>query len=410
MNKNKRMISRSIGFFIFSFVVFSVLSTIVVVGFAVPSVLSPSSSSTVSFRAFTTLLRYATESGHQDERYHHSFPNDMKVVDEGNSQFVYVPFHEMEIAVNNAERKHKRECQYLQTIIEEQCRDLKMLKEKNRKSLLKDKMQYDYLSTDAKVNWGENHHEKMKRTTDRVQYLINENERLQAELNGERDRFGLEKGRLSQKLNESRDETTEAQQILSLERSYCETAIKLLEAGLERESRKVKLLEAQLTESNRHVAKHPHSNMKFQENRRPYYTSTMGIDELPPFETLEGTIAYEQHQQEHHHHDHLNYLYHSHHQHHEEVSEEFNPQVRPQQTAVRHPQVDRKYSQHGESFNSQESPQQQLHSRTNRQQSYARPSTTQRRNPTKTTTTTVMGASSIMDNLGINDVRNYLYR
>jgi len=405
------MTSRSTGFFIFSFVVFSVLSTVVVVGFAVPSVLSPSSSSTVSFRAFTTLLRYATESGHQDERYHHSFPNDMKVVDEGNSQFVYVPFHEMEVAVNNAKGKHKRECQYLQTIIEEQCRDMKILKEMNRKSLLKDKMQYDYLSTDAKVNWGENHNSQMKRTTDRVQYLINENERLQAELNGERDRFGLEKGRLSQKLNESRDETTEAQQILSLERSYCETAIKLLEAGLERESRKVKLLEAQLTESNRHVAKHPHSNMKFQENRRPYYTSTMGIDDLPPFETLEGTIAYEQHQQEHHHHDHLNYLYHSHHQHHEEVSEEFNPQVRPQQTAVRHPQVDRKYSQHGESFNSQESPQQQLHSRTNRQQSYARPSTTpQRRNPTKATTTTVMGASSIMDNLGINDVRNYLYR
>jgi len=386
------MTSRSTVFY--SFLLFFLgISTIVVVGFAVPSVLSPYSSSTVSFRAFTTLLRYTTESGHEDERYYYSIPNDMKVVD----------VHEMEIAVNNAQRKHERECQYTQNIIEEQCRDLKILKEKNEKSRLKGRIQYDYLSADAKVNWGENHNEKMKRTTDRVQYLVNENGSLQAELNGERDRFKLEKGRLRRKLEESRDETTEAQQILSLERSYCETAIKLLEAGLERESKNVKMLEEQLTESNRHP------NVEFQETRHPYYTSTMGNDDIPPFEILEGTITYE-HQQEHHH-NHLNYLYHPQHQHYEEVSEEFHPQVRPQKTAIRHPQINRKCSQHGESFNSQEPPQQQLHSRTNRQHSYVRPSTApKRRSPAKATTTTVMGASSIMDNLGINDVRNYLYR
>ena len=46
--------------------------------------------------------------------------------------------------------------------------------------------------------------EKTKRTTDRLKLLADENERIQTELDSERERFELEKGILKQKLEESK--------------------------------------------------------------------------------------------------------------------------------------------------------------------------------------------------------------
>ena len=356
----------------------SVLSAVVVVGFAVHPL--PSSSSSSSFRAISTTLRYAAETNYHDEQYHRSRPDDINVVDvevEANPQSIYIPLHEMEEAVNKAQENHEQDCGSLQNIIDEQQQELKLLKKRNQKSRLSDMMQYDHLAADAEVNWGENHEEKMKRTAQRVCYLTGENERLQAELDGERERFQLEKGRLKQKLEESRDETTEAQQILSLERSYFETAIKLLEVGLERETKNVKALEDQLMQCNQREFHGNHHHHPFQ-------------DDLPPFETWEGTVGYEQ-QQDHHHHHHHEFQHYP--QHHEELFGEFQPQVRPQEPAAHYPQD----SQHEASFQSQE-PQHYHHQHDGN------------RRRTAATTTTVMGASSIRDNLGVNDILNSLYR
>jgi hypothetical protein len=406
------MTYRTLVFFIFPIVVgLSVLSTTVVVGFAPSS----SASSTTSFRGFTTTLRYASESsGYQDDRYHHSSsPDEMQVVDveveSGDSQFVYVPFHEMENAVKKAQKKHERDCEGLQNTIDEQRQELKILLEKKNKSRSVDRKEYVNLSANAKMNWGENHNEKTKRTTDRLKLLTDENERIQTELDSERERFELENGILKQKLEESRDETTQAQQILSLERSYFETAVKLLEHGLERETKNVKILEEQLMEYNQWAAEQIQNNNDlndgFHDDRYPFYSSSMQNDNFPPYETWEGPVnnGYE-HQQEqeynHNHHDFRHHPQHQHqHQHQEEEFEEFHPQVRPQDNHI--------YSQQHEartSFHSQEhhveapQPQQQ-------QQHFHSQATTQQRSsnrrPAKAATTTVMGAPSIMDNIGI---------
>ena len=94
------MTYRTLVFFIFPVVVgLSVLSTTVVVGFAFPCFPSSSSSSTTtSFRDFTTVLRYTSEeSGYQDERYHQASPDEMQVVDveveSVDSQFVLSLIH-----------------------------------------------------------------------------------------------------------------------------------------------------------------------------------------------------------------------------------------------------------------------------------------------------------------------------
>ena len=396
------MTSRPFVFFVFLTGI-SVLSTVVVLGFAV-SPLPSSSSSTSSFRAISTTLRYAAETNYYDEQYHRSRPDDMKVVDvevEVNSQSVYIPLHEMEEVVNKAQENHEQDCASLQNIIDEQRQELERLNERNQKSRLADRMQYVHLSTDVEVKWGENQEEKMKqkmkRTTESVRYLTDENERLQAELDGERERFELEKGGLKRKLEESREETTEAQQILSLERSYFETAIKLLEVGLERETKNVKALEDQLMQCNQREYPGNHHHHPFH-------------DDLGFFETWEGSAAYEQQQDHHHQHYHE---FHHHPQHHEESFEEFQPQVRPQEVAAHYPQDIHSHSQHEASFQSQE-PQhfhRQHDGQTTQQHSYARPNTnTSNRRPSTVTTTTVMGASSIRDNLGINDIRDPLYR
>jgi len=377
----------------------SVLSTVVVVGFAVPP-LSSSNNYSPSYCSTTTMLRYVAETNHHDEQYHRSRPHDVKVVDveiEGNSQFVYIPLHEMENAVNKAQENHDQDCASMQNIIDEQREEVKRLKERNQKSDLADRMQYDHLSKNAEANWGENHEEKMKCATDRLYYLTNENKRLQVELDGERQRFELEKGRLQRKLEEARDETAEAQQILSLERRYFETAIKLLEVGLERETENVKALEDQLLEYNQlgYHGNHHH----------PFH------DDLPPFESWEASSAYEQ-RLEHHHNE-----FHQHPYYREEGFEEFQPKVRPQEVALHYPQDNHSHSQHEALYQAQE-PQafhRENNGQTSRQHSYASLNTGASMRRPVTATTTVMGASSIRDNLGINnlgvnDIRDPLYR
>ena len=370
----------------------SVLSTVVVVGFSIRP-LSSSHDCRFSFRAITTTLRYVAETNYHEEQYHRSRPFDMKVVDveiEGNSQSVYIPMNEMDDAINRAKETHEQDCANLQNTIDEQKEELNHLKERNRKSRLADKLQYDHLVEDAEVNWGENQKEKVKRTADRVRFLTDENERLQVELDGERQRFELEKGRFKIKLEEARDETTEAERILSLERSYFETAIKLLETGLERENKNVERLEDQLLQYNQLEYHENHNHPRFHED-------------LPPSETWEGPGAYEQRQ------DHFHHEFHHHPQTFEGGFEEFQPQVRPQKGAHHYTHDDYGLSQHEVLFQTPE-PQiyhQQHDGQSNEQHSYFRPNAHER---PLTATTTVMGASSIRDNLGINDVRDPLYR
>ena len=230
----------------------------------------------------------------------------------------------------------------------------------------------------------------MKRTTDRVRYLTNENQRLQAELDAEQERFDFEKGRLQQKLEEAREETAEARQVLSLERSYFETATRLLELGLERERKNVNALEEELMQYDQHGYHDNHDH--------PYH------DDLPPFETWEATGAYQQ--PDHHH------QYH-HPQHHEEVFEDFQPQVRPHdEDSHYHQQNGHMYSQH-EVFQHQQEPQSfhgQHDGQTKQQQSYTSSNANGSTRRTPTATTTVMDADSIRANLGINDIRDPLYR
>lgn len=388
-----RMTSRTLIFFVVLTGI-SALYTVVVVGFAAPTICF-SNMYSPSCRSTTTILRYIAETNYNDAQYHQYHPRDVKVVDvevEGKSKFVYIPLYEMEDAVNKAQENHERDCANMQSVINEQKEQLERLKQQNKKTDLSERMHYDHLSSDAEVKWGENHEEKMKRTTARVQYLTNENQRLQRELDGERERFELEKGRLQQKLEEARDETAEAEQILSLERSYFETAIKLLEAGLERETKNVKELEEHLLQYNQmgYDVDHGHP---FQ-------------DDLPPFETWEASGAYQQ-QQEHHHHGFHHHPYHQH----EEVFEDFQPQVRPQEIS-HYPQESHIHPQHDVIFQEQEAQNFHLqHSdQTMQQFSYPRSDVNANiRRPTKATTT-VMGASSIRDNLGINDIRDPLYR
>jgi hypothetical protein len=365
----------------------SALSTIVVVGFAAPP-LSSSNGHSSSCRSTRTTLGYVAETNYYDEQYHCSRPHDVtKVFDvevEGNSQFVYIPLHEMEDAVNKAQEIHEQDCASMQNTIKEQREELKRLKERNQKSDSADRMQYDHLAENAEAIWGENHEEKMKRTTDRVRYLTNENERLQSELDEERARFESEKGRLQQKFDEARDETAEAHKVLSFERSYFETAIKLLEVGLEREMNNVKALEDQLLQYNE-LGHHNNHHQPFH-------------DDLPPFETWEASGAFEQRQGDHDHEDHHYPFEHG------EVFEEFQPQVsRPQEMDHHYHQDSRIHSRHGPGAQEPHSFYRQHNGQTNQQHSYTRSNT-------NTATTTVMGASSIRDNLGINDIRDPMYR
>ena len=216
----------------------SILSNIIVFGFTVPYVPSP-----------LTILRY----------HHHSYFGDVKAVNvpvdaNDDPQLIYIPLQEMETTIEGVQEEHKIDYQNLKNIIEEQRRELNVLQEKTMINVLKEKMRYDHLSTDSIINWNENQGEKMKRSADRMRYLIDENVRLQKELDIERGKFEHEKENFQRKLEESSHQTLKAEQLLSLERSYFETATKLLEIRLESETKNVKFLEEQLIESKRTFA------------------------------------------------------------------------------------------------------------------------------------------------------------
>jgi len=370
----------------------SALSTVAVVGFAPPIIVS-SISVSPSPCATTTMLQYVGETNYNGGQYHRSRPRDVKVVDVEveKQEFVYIPLHEMEDVVNEAQENHEQHCASMQSIIDEQREELKRRKEQDQKSNSADREQYDHLVDSIEVNWGENHEAKTTRTMDRVRYLTNENQRMQIELDRERERFEIEKKRLQQKLEAARDETAEAEQVLSVEKSYFETAIKLLEAGLDRETNNVKALEEHLWQYNQ---------MEYYvDHHQPFH------DDLPPFETWEDSGAYKQ-QQENHHHE-----FHKHMNPHGEAFEDFQPQVRPQEVAPHYSQDPHFYSEHEGLFRAHAPQNYYLRDddRINNQSMYARPDLNSRtKNPAKATTT-VMGASSIKDNLGINDIRDVLH-
>lgn len=384
------MSSRTVIFFVLLTGI-SALSTVVVVGFAAPAISSSTNFSPPCY-ATTTMLRYVAETNHNDEQYHRSRPHNVRVVDVEveKQECVYIPQRKMADAVNKAHENHEQDCASMQSIINEQREELERLQEQNQKLNSANRLQYDHLADKADVNWGENHEAKMKRTTERVQYLINENQRLNIELDGERERFEVQRARLQQKLDVARDETAEAEQMLSLERSYFETAVKLLEVGLERESNNVKALEDHLLHYNQ-MGHH-------EDHHHPFY------DDLPPFETWEASGAYQQ-QQEHHY-----YKFHHHINPDGQVFEEFQPKVRPQEVAPHCPQDTHIHSQHEAPFQPYESQNLYLQhdGQTTKNYAYARPGLSSTRNPAKATTT-VMGAASIRDNLGINEIRDDLY-
>ena len=376
-----RMTSRPFTALIFVTVA-SVFSSLVE-GFAAPP-LSASSGCNSARHTATTVLQYTSETNFKEDQYQRSFPNDVKIVDvevEKHSEFVYIPMNEMDDAFTKAQENHEQECANMQDTINKQRDEIKNLRERNQKSDLTDEMlQCDHLKENAQVNWGENHEDKMKRTTERVRYLTIENQRLQTELNQERDRFEFEKVRLQQKLEEARDATAEAQQILGLERSYFETASRLLEMGLERETNNVKALKDQLLQYDQHGY-----------DDHPYH------DDLPQFETWEATGAYEQP-------DHHDQFHHPHHR--DEVFVDFQPQVtRPHEENPYYHQGGHVHSQH-ELFQHQE-PHSFYGQHNGRTSSVTDDST--RRPPTATTT--VMDADSIRANLGTNNIRgDPLYR
>ncbi len=374
------MISRSSFFFLLTTGT-AVLSAHTVVGFASPPL--PAQNGYASGRLTTsTVLRYIAEG---------AFPNDAKIVDvevERKIESVYIPVHEMEDAVAKAQENYDQDAATMQNTINEQREEIQRLKEQKQKSELKDRLHYDHRTENAEVNWGENHDDKMKRATERVRYLTGENQRLQAQLDEEQERFEFEKGRLHQKLEEARAETLEAEQILGLERSYFETATRLLEIGLERETNNVKQLEDQL----------------LQYNEQGYYNDHDQLfhDDLSPFETWEATGAYHQQPDPHHQFDnrHRN----------DDVYEDFQPQVRPQEGTPHYHEAGQIHTEH-DLFQHQEPPSFHGHHdrRTTQQHHYpdANPNNMRQR---PTATTTVMDADSIRANLGINDIRDPLYR
>ena len=367
----------------------SVIST-GVEGFATPP-LSTSNGCGSVHHGTSTVLRYIAEGHSNQGQYQRSFPNDVKIVDVEVEN--YIPKQEVEDAINKAQEDHEQDCENMQDAINKQKEEINSFKERNQKSEFKDGFQFDHLTENPEVHWGENHEDKLKRTTDRVRYLTIENQRLQAELNEEREQFDFEMERLHHQLDEARDEAAEAQQILGLERSYFETATRLLELGLEREQSHVKALEEQLYDQQGYNSNYD----------RPYFS-----DDLPPFETWDATGAYQQpdHQDQYNH----------------EAFQDFEPQVRPQEENHHYqPQGVQVDSQDGlferqetQNFYGQndsrttQQPQQQQQQQ-QQQQTYSSANTSGTRRRT-TATTTVLDADSIQANLGVNDIRDPLYR
>lgn len=341
------------------------LSSHVVEGFASPPLSAPTGYKSAR-QTTSTVLRYIAEG---------AFPNDVKIVDvEIENKSVFIPMQQMEDAATKEQESYEQDAASLQNTINEQREEIERLKELKQKADLTNRLQYDHLTQNAEVNWGENHEDKMKRVTERVRYLTHENQRLQAQLDEERERFDYETDRLQHKLEEARMETMEAEQMLGLERSYFETATRLLEVGLEREVNHAKELEDQL--------------LQYKEGGYPDNYDHPFHEDLPQFETWEATGAYEEQPDPHHqfHHPHDG----------DEVFEDFQPQVRPHEGNYYYDQGGPMHSEH-DVFQYQEA--QSFHGQYESQTSPYRRSTA---------TTTVLDADSIRANLGINEIRDPL--
>jgi hypothetical protein len=144
-------------------------------------------------------------------------------------------------------QKHEQRCNELTAQIEEQRRQLLQLQEIERKDRLKHRMNHDAETSDnLTMLWSENHQDKMERMAGRLRYLYDENQLLHDRLHSDRDRHIAEMKQLEQQYKQAKAKTTEAKQVLQLERSYYDTCVNLLEAGLERETQKVQALQEKL--------------------------------------------------------------------------------------------------------------------------------------------------------------------
>ncbi|KAG7345907.1 hypothetical protein IV203_004974 [Nitzschia inconspicua] len=162
-------------------------------------------------------------------------------------QLVYIPQSDLDAAIQQEKKRHEKECNDLQSIIDQQRQELQRLQETERKERLKHKMYHDACwAENLQMLWSENHTEKMNRFQGRLEYLTDENLFLQSKLEEEKIRHIKEIQQLQQQLEQEKDKSQEAKDILGLERAYYETSVRLLEAGLEREGRKVKSLQAKL--------------------------------------------------------------------------------------------------------------------------------------------------------------------
>lgn len=188
--------------------------------------------------------------------------------------FIALQEHEKELL--KEQEKFEVERSHLRSLITEQRHQLEALRQSETKLRSKQQMQLGHynhyhdhqessgsltaLSPDsvgtvslpiADVNlsmlWNENQQSKVKRITSRLHLLKEENERLTEQLEIEKMRFVAEKTWMEQKLQEKEVEAEEVKDELRLERELFKTTLSLMEINLEREQKKVKVLEDALS-------------------------------------------------------------------------------------------------------------------------------------------------------------------
>mmetsp|Transcript_17185 Transcript_17185/g.29939 ORF Transcript_17185/g.29939 Transcript_17185/m.29939 type:complete len:401 (+) Transcript_17185:172-1374(+) len=231
---------------------FSSSATLLVVGFAIPSPLLSRGRTTTTIstgKSTTTVLHVASypPSYQQQQEQQQRSPFD-------EDQYVYIPKSELDEAISEEKRKHEQEKSQWEQTMEEQRQKLMQLKEKARKERLKYKMYHDASSTDnLTMLWSENQNDKMRRVEGRLEYLQDENELLRLELEEEHEQHTEELAQLKEQLRRTQEKADEAKQVLGLERAYHDTSVRLLEAGLERETKKVESLREKLAALDRRI-------------------------------------------------------------------------------------------------------------------------------------------------------------
>jgi hypothetical protein len=179
--------------------------------------------------------------------------------------------------------------------------------------------------------WSENHQQKMKRMASRLDYLFEENQLLQERLHMDRDKHVEEMRRLDEQYQIAKAKTTEAKQVLQLERAYYDTCVNLLEAGLERETKKVEALKEKLQfqrlrdqrrQGHRIDEQLPIRTRQQQDQQQQYMINQFGPSEARPFQPYSSSRRPQQqpeqaqwHPQPHH--EPLRHQYHDHHHHHD---------------------------------------------------------------------------------------------